>query len=82
MEGNLAVIGGVLTQAASNDADFPAVFIFRDGGPGGGTPAEPDGFDFGGINDPNQCYDPFFLAFAAGAPPIDRGNILVHDVQP
>jgi hypothetical protein len=83
VEGNLAAIGGVPTEAESNDAvEVPFVFLFRDGGPGGGTPAEPDGFDLGGINDPNQCHDPVFLAFAAAAQPIDRGNILVHDVQP
>ena len=81
--GKLAAIGGVPTQAASNDAD-PAVFVFRDGGPGGGTPVEPDGFEFfiGRIGDPQACHDPLFLVEAAGAPPIESGNILVHDAQP
>jgi hypothetical protein len=81
--GKLAAIGGVPTQAASNDAD-PALFVFRDGGPGGGTPVEPDGFEFfiGRIGDPQACHDPLFLVEAAGAPPIESGNILVYDAQP
>jgi hypothetical protein len=81
--GKLAAIGGVPTQAASNDAD-PALFVFRDGGPGGGTPVEPDGFEFlpGRIGDPSACPDPSLLVRAAGAPPIESGNILVHDAQP
>jgi hypothetical protein len=81
--GNLAAIGGVPTQAASNDAGH-ALFVFRDGGPGGGTPVEPDGFEFlpGRIGDPSACPDPGLLLRAAGAPPIESGNILVHDAQP
>jgi hypothetical protein len=81
--GKLAAIGGVPTQAASNDAE-PALFVFRDGGPGGGTPVEPDGFQFlpGRIGDPSACPDPSLLVIAAGAPPIESGNILVHDAQP
>jgi hypothetical protein len=81
--GKFAAIGGVPTQAASNDADH-ALFVFRDGGPGGGTPVEPDGFQFlpGRIGDPSACPDPSLLVIAAGAPPIESGNILVHDAQP
>jgi hypothetical protein len=81
--GKFAAIGGVPTEAASNDA-IHAVFVFRDGGPGGGTPVEPDGFAYflGRIGDPSACYDPFFMAQAAVAPPIESGNILVHDAQP
>jgi hypothetical protein len=81
--GKFAAIGGVPTQAASNDADH-ALFVFRDGGPGGGTPVEPDGFQFfiGRIGDPQACHDPRFLLEAAVAPPIESGNILVHDAQP
>jgi hypothetical protein len=81
--GKLAAIGGVPTQAASNDAE-PSLFVFRDGGPGGGTPVEPDGFEFlpGRIGDPSACPDPSLLLRAAGAPPIESGNILVHDAQP
>jgi hypothetical protein len=82
--GKLAAIGGVPTQAASNDFDFPVVFVFRDGGPGGGTPVEPDGFYPypGKTGDSQACPDPFFMAQAAVAPPIESGNILVHDAQP
>jgi hypothetical protein len=79
--GNLAAIGGVPAEAASDDLDEPFVFFFRDGGPGGGTPVEPDGFEFFQA-DPNVCQNPFALPFAATSPPIERGNILVHDVQP
>jgi hypothetical protein len=81
--GNLAAIGGVPTQAASNDAGH-ALFVFRDGGPGGGTLVQPDGFQFlpGRIGDPSACPDPDLLVMAAVAPPIESGNILVHDAQP
>ncbi len=79
--GNLAAIGAVPTKAASNDGETPFLFFFRDGGPGGGTPVEPDGFNALEA-DPNQCKDPLALLVAAAAPPIERGNILVRDVQP
>ncbi len=80
-QGNLAAIGAVPTEAASNDVAFPVVLFFRDAGPGGGTPAQPDGFGEMAQN-PNQCHYPLFLIAAAGSEPITRGNILIRDVQP
>jgi hypothetical protein len=83
VDGNLAVIGAVPTEAASNDTSAsPALFFLRDGGPGGGEgpgDAQLDGFFFTGTDNPNQCQDPSSLAVAAIAPPIESGNILVHD---
>ncbi len=84
--GNLAAIGVVPTEAASNDAADPLVFVFRDAGPGGGEGpgnAQLDGFDFSNrVEDPNECKNPLRLVLAAFAPPIERGNILIRDVQP
>jgi hypothetical protein len=84
VEGNLAAIGAVPTQAASNDVEDTFVFLFRDAGPGGGEgpgAAQLDGFEFV-FQDPNECQNPLALVEAAGSDPIERGNILVHDVQP
>jgi hypothetical protein len=48
------------------------ILVYRDGGPGGSG----DGFDaFSG--DPYDCQ--FFVAAAASAPAILRGNILIKD---
>jgi hypothetical protein len=77
VSGNLAAVGGIVTESSSND--FPPgtniVYLFRDsmipGGQGDGMQsflAQADG-----------CHDPFFMAAAAGAPPINHGNILIHD---
>jgi hypothetical protein len=84
VEGNLAAIGAVPTEAASNDVGSPGVAVFRDAGPGGGEGpgvSQLDGFQFLSGADPNECQNPVALGVAAGAPPIQRGNILVHDVQ-
>jgi hypothetical protein len=78
--GNLAVVTGVQTNAASNDNPPGTFYTFslRDSGLPGGTG---DGFrGFGGVE--TDCRNPFFLLDAGIAPPIERGNILIHDATP
>lgn len=75
--GNLAAWGTVATESSSNTVDPGTEFVEvgRDGGPGGAA----DGWDF--IEAPAEdCAD--FLAAAAGAPPIESGNISIRDAQP
>jgi hypothetical protein len=78
--GNLAAIGGIQTNAASNDSPPGANFVLvvRDSGLPGGTG---DGFQLLiGRTIAEECAD--FLPRAGGAPPIQHGNILVHDAMP
>ena len=83
VDGPLAAIGVVPTQAASNDqVGVPWVLVFSDGGPGGGTPEDPDRFEMF-LFAPHVCQSPLALELAAtSADPIESGNILVHDAQP
>jgi len=79
--GNLAVVTGVQTNAASNDSP-PGnhLFALRDSGLPGGTG---DGFmGFSGAVSDADCRDPIWLIDAGIAPPIERGNILIHDATP
>ena len=74
--GDLAAVGGIISESSANDifAGFNLVVVFRDTGlPGGegdavapfpGAPAA-------------SC--PAFVALAAGAPPIQNGNVTVND---
>jgi hypothetical protein len=75
--GNLAAWGTVATKSASNTVPPGTEFVEvgRDGGPGGAA----DGWNF--FEAPAEdCAD--FLAYAAAAPPIESGNISIHDAQP
>jgi hypothetical protein len=77
VDGNLAAWGTVATESSSNTVPPGTEFVevARDGGPGGAE----DGWNF--FEAPAEdCAD--FLAEAADAPPIESGNISVHDVQP
>ena len=75
--GNLAAWGTVSTESASNTVPPGTEFVEvgRDGGPGGAA----DGWDFVEAA-AEDCAD--FLAAAAAAPPIQSGNISIHDGQP
>jgi hypothetical protein len=74
--GNLAAIGAVVTESASNDLPpgTPFVVVFRDTGlPGGaGDAIEP----FPGLP-PAACAD--FVGLAAAAPPLRNGNVSIFD---
>jgi hypothetical protein len=76
---NMAALGGVETEAASNDnpPGTNHVMVFRDSGLPGGAG---DGFtEITGFPADNCAV---WLPLAAGAGPIERGNFLVHDAQP
>jgi hypothetical protein len=74
--GNLAAVGAVVTESASNDLPpgTPFVVVFRDTGlPGGaGDAIEP----FPGLP-PAACAD--FVGLAAAAPPLRNGNVSILD---
>ena len=74
--GNLAAVGAVVTESASNDLPpgTPFVVVFRDTGlPGGaGDAIEP----FPGVP-PADCAD--FVGLAAAALPLRNGNVSIHD---
>jgi hypothetical protein len=74
--GNLAAIGGLVTESASNlfPAGTPFVVVFRDTGlPGGeGDAIEPFPFE-----PADSCAD--FVGLAASVPPLRNGNISIHD---
>jgi hypothetical protein len=73
---NLAVVVGVPTRAS--DFPVPLVLMLRDGGPGGTL----DGSAQTSTASPQDCHNPLYFVFAAGARPFPNGNILVRDAQP
>jgi hypothetical protein len=79
---NLAAITGVATR--TSDTPHGRTFLFRDGGPQGGTPLNPDSVAYTGAASPDDCLNPAHLAFAAIISPLgtEHGNVLVHDAQP
>ena len=80
VQGNLALVGAVPMQTGSS-SPLPFLFMLRDSGPGGGTALNPDGSRSISVP-PDECLNPTWFFFAATAPPIEHGNILVHDAQP
>jgi hypothetical protein len=73
--GNLAAVGLVPTDAQSNDfGALQLVLAIRDSGLPGGTG---DGIQIVSAGNAQNCAA--FVAAAAVADPLDRGNLLVHD---
>ena len=79
--GNMAAVGGVQTQASSNDhpPGTNYIVVFRDSGMPGGVG---DGASFNAGFGPVEKLCSGFIGLAAGAGPIAHGNILVHDAMP
>lgn len=75
VDGNLASIGAVTTEATANDvpAGFPFVITVRDSGTPGG---EGDGLNVFPGEPASTC--PGFLPAALASPPITQGNLHVR----